>query len=331
MSEFAPPAVPDDAAVRPQEPLSPAAVEALLEDFRSWLAHAPAPVELTPPDGAAVDVFTLLGQFVALKHEVNLQTKATRAQQQQNADTLQQLARAVELLEGQNAALEQAKEQEQEEQLKPVLKTLVDLWDALSLAQRETQRLNDSLRPLAEPEPLPEAPAQMMPTPTAPPPLQAAAKRSFWARLFGRGGAGTDPAAQVAQQRLLDWAHMTLLEQHGRLAVQHGQLVAQHARLAALAEQQRAARDNEERLRATLASVLTGYTMSLQRLERALAQHGLEPLDCVGQPFDPETMEVVEVVAQPGRAGTEVLEEVRRGYRRRGRVFRYAQVRVARP
>ena len=80
-----------------------------------------------------------------------------------------------------------------------------------------------------------------------------------------------------------------------------------------------------------LASVLTGYTMSLQRLERALAQQGLEPMQCLGQPFDPETMEVVEVVTQPGRFGIEVIDEVRRGYLRRGRVFRFAQVRVAKP
>ena len=42
-------------------------------------------------------------------------------------------------------------------------------------------------------------------------------------------------------------------------------------------------------------------------------------------------MEVVEVVPGPGRASTEVIEEVRRGYRWRGRVFRFAQVRVAKP
>jgi molecular chaperone GrpE (heat shock protein) len=41
-------------------------------------------------------------------------------------------------------------------------------------------------------------------------------------------------------------------------------------------------------------------------------------------------MEVVEVVPDGGRAG-QVVEEVRRGYLWRGRVFRYAQVKVARP
>jgi molecular chaperone GrpE len=68
----------------------------------------------------------------------------------------------------------------------------------------------------------------------------------------------------------------------------------------------------------------------LQRLERAIEQQGLEAIECVGEPFDPETMEVAEVVREPGRDSTEVLEEIRRGYFWRGRLFRYAQVRVAR-
>ncbi len=40
-------------------------------------------------------------------------------------------------------------------------------------------------------------------------------------------------------------------------------------------------------------------------------------------------MEVVEAVAESGRPAGEVIEEVRRGYLWKGRVFRYAQVRVA--
>src|SRR5262249_54753950 len=78
------------------------------------------------------------------------------------------------------------------------------------------------------------------------------------------------------------------------------------------------------RVRRSFDSILTGYTMSLQRLERALAQSGLEPIRCLGEPFDPELMEVVEVAADSDRPAHEVVEEVRRGYLWRGRVFRYA-------
>jgi molecular chaperone GrpE len=84
-------------------------------------------------------------------------------------------------------------------------------------------------------------------------------------------------------------------------------------------------------VRHLLDSVLTGYAMSVRRVERALQDYGLEAIPCVGEPFDPELMEVVEVVTDPARAAAEVIAEVRRGYLWRGRVFRYAQVRVARP
>ena len=84
-----------------------------------------------------------------------------------------------------------------------------------------------------------------------------------------------------------------------------------------------------DRIRTMLDSLFTGYTMSLRRVERALQQHGLEPMLCVGRPFDPEQMEVVEAVAGSGRPAGEVLDEVRRGWQWNGRVFRFAQVRVA--
>ena len=45
--------------------------------------------------------------------------------------------------------------------------------------------------------------------------------------------------------------------------------------------------------------------------------------------FDPEQMEVLEVVSGSGRPSGEVIDELRRGYQRRGKLFRYAQVRVA--
>jgi molecular chaperone GrpE len=70
--------------------------------------------------------------------------------------------------------------------------------------------------------------------------------------------------------------------------------------------------------------------MGLDRIDRALTKHGLEPIPCVGEPFDPECMEVVEVVAAPGQDGSMVVEEVRRGYRWGERIFRFAQVRAAR-
>ena len=56
-----------------------------------------------------VDLYTLVGQFTALRQEVNLQTRAVRAQQEQNAETLRQLAEAVDYLTQAPAATAQSR------------------------------------------------------------------------------------------------------------------------------------------------------------------------------------------------------------------------------
>ena len=250
--------------------MSAPALEQLLAEFRAWLeAHPGAPGAAGEPILAepTLDVAALIAPFVALRHEVNLQTKASRAQLEQSAAALEQLREAVETLRRPPPATD--------ELLRPVLKTLIDVYDALALGRREAQRLRDSL-----PEPSPAA-------------LQPPAVRlPWWARWLGL-------------QTRVDEA----------------------------LRQQAAAPSSDDlaRLRQKVDALLTGYDMSVQRVQRALEQHGLERIACVGQPFDPETMEVAEVVRDPARGGTDVIDELRPGYRWRGKLLRYAQVRVARP
>jgi len=261
------------------------------------------------------DLHTLLRQFVALRHGVNLQTKTSRTQQEQNAEALRQLGEALELLQRQQEALAKASEQPRAEELRPLLKTLIDLYDALSLARREVQRVQEAIAPLlvkvvaypdvAEP---PDPRDCFSPPPTP-------AKQSFWRRLFG-GGATTNPEWLNYAQQLRLASEAVKQHQEERSALRQWHLDGLQA---------------AERIHAFVTSLVTGYTMSTQRLERALRQHDLEPIATVGQPFDPETMEVVDVVIDRSRASTEVIEEVRRGYLWRGRVFRFAQVRVAKP
>jgi molecular chaperone GrpE len=251
----------------------------VLADFRAWLQEAAAapPEDDEPAPAGPLDLATLLGQFVALRHEVNLQTRAARGQQEQTADALRQLSQALDLLRQRQQELDAIRSAASDEALRPFLKTLLDLHDALSLAEREVRRVEGIL---AAPQ-----------TPSAPAPTEV--QLPLLARLFGGR----------ALRRLL-------------------------------AEGAAYRRENEQaadRFRQLVRSILTGYTMSVQRLERALQQYGLEPIPCVGQPFDPEVMEAVEVVPESGRLAAEVVAEVRRGYLWHGRVFRYAQVKVARP
>ena len=294
-------------------------MNAILADFRAWLTalittpdepaplagasglygtdkpDAPARSETisygtnkpdAPARGETIDLHTLLGQFLAVRQEVNLQTRAVRAQQEQNAETLRQLAAALDALQQSQAREEQAQQQDTEEVLRPLLKTLIDLYDALSLAGREVARMRDTVQPSLE-----QLAATTQEEPQAP-----TKARSLWARLFGSSAADAEARQREAQARQ---------------------------------ERERLARDRSERVRQMLASLVTGYTMSLQRLERALRQHGLQAISTTGERFDPERMEVVEAVADSGRPAGEVIDEVRRGYVWNGRVFRYAQVRVA--
>jgi molecular chaperone GrpE len=261
-------------------------VSAVLADFHAWLTALTTDEAnggaSTPPEGSlgaltqppSLDLHTLLGQLVAVRQEVNLQTRAVRAQQEQNAETLRQLTAALDALqEGQDRS-DETQQQAVDEAIRPLLKTLVDLYDALALAGREVQRMRETVVERRE---------QRDVVTEAPRPRSLS---RFLARFFNR----KKKREQEHQQ-----------------------------------ERER----ERERIRQLLASLVTGYTMSLQRIERALRQHGLEAIPTAGERFDPERMEVVEAVADSGRPSGEVIEEVRRGYLWNGRVFRYAQVRVA--
>lgn len=77
-------------------------------------------------------------------------------------------------------------------------------------------------------------------------------------------------------------------------------------------------------------ALLEGYALIQSRLRRAMHAEGLQRIECLGRPVDPELMTVVEVVDAPDQPAGRVVEELRRGYRWRGRVLRYAEVRAAR-
>lgn len=249
---------------------------------------------------------TLLAQFTALRHEVNLQTRASRAQQEQNAELLGQLTEALEALHQAQEKIEASDQQAEDEKLRPLFKTLVDLYDALALAQRELLRIQEtilvSFKPLllTSREPLDRVHEALRRLDKVEDPSQQV---PFWKKWFG----GVPRVRQVPFEELTQ----AMQQLQGQLQ----QIENVHPAL--------------DRILQVLVSVSEGYTMSLQRVERALQQHGLETIPAKGQPFDPERMEVLEVVTGSDRPSGEVVEEVRRGYLWHGRVFRYAQVRVA--
>ncbi|MDQ7006071.1 MAG: nucleotide exchange factor GrpE [Acidobacteriota bacterium] len=125
------------------------------------------------------------------------------------------------------------------------------------------------------------------------------------------------------------------------------------AREDAEALRRRLERDFEQRVRETLSRTFLGILGALDNLERTfehaeagplldgvklvhkqildlLETEGVERLEVVGRPFDPEEAEAV--MATPAEEGQEkghVIEELRPGYRFEGKILRPAQVRVA--
>jgi molecular chaperone GrpE len=264
-------------------------------------ADGPPPLEVPP----AIDLATLLGHFVALRQEINLQTRAVRTQQEQTADVVGKVQQALDLAQRSQTRAEQAERQGQDEKLRPLLGTLADLYDSLSTAATQIRRVTTGVMPRLQQ--MHEEAEDDTPEPPATPGERA---RSFWSRWI------LSPSADDALRAVEEQAHAA--EQKRRLERED-----RRRRAEASAEARDAVED-------ALSALLSGYTMNLERIERSLRKHNLEPIAAVGLPFDPETMESLDGVAGTGRPHNEVVEEVQRGYTLNGKVFRYARVRVAR-
>ena len=72
-----------------------------------------------------------------------------------------------------------------------------------------------------------------------------------------------------------------------------------------------------------------GFELIQRQLLDVLRKRGVEPLEVVGQDFDPEWHESVATEPADGRPDGEITAEIRRGYRIGQRLLRPAMVRVA--
>ncbi len=72
-----------------------------------------------------------------------------------------------------------------------------------------------------------------------------------------------------------------------------------------------------------------GLELIYQRFFDTLGKLGLEPLEAVGRPFDPNLHHAVEMAPAEDVEDHTVLEEYQRGYNFRGRLLRPSMVKVA--
>jgi molecular chaperone GrpE len=73
-----------------------------------------------------------------------------------------------------------------------------------------------------------------------------------------------------------------------------------------------------------------GVELIRKQMEDALLKAGLQPINAVGEVFDPRLHEAIEMVESTDVPDNHVLEELQRGYRFKDRLLRPSMVRVAR-
>lgn len=72
-----------------------------------------------------------------------------------------------------------------------------------------------------------------------------------------------------------------------------------------------------------------GITMITGRLHELIKAEGVEPIECIGKPFDPQMHQPLMVEANPDYEENTVIEEMQKGYIMHGRVIRPSLVKVS--
>ncbi len=75
-----------------------------------------------------------------------------------------------------------------------------------------------------------------------------------------------------------------------------------------------------------LRSMAQGLEMNLRHLDEILTRRGVQAQEVIHRPFDPQTMHAVDTIMDSGKADGTVVQEVRQGFLRNGRLLRTAQV-----
>jgi molecular chaperone GrpE len=272
--------------------------EAILE-FRTWAQNFNRLPEPCNSPSEQIDLTTLVGHFIALRQDIQLQTKSTRSVVEQNAEILKQLTQVVS-----DSGKSQGREDE--EAVKTLLKVLIDTYDALAMSQKQVEKGRQNLQKLIHQMEFENPVASLPPQTEAIPIFEPSG--GFWSRLFGFRKIPTENPFATERLQLDKWREQQLQFQ---------------------AEKREQNRLLLDMIQQTVDGLLTGYSMSLSRIDKVLPQFELESMTVLGERFDPERMEVLEIVFESGRPIGTVIEEVRRGYWYRGAIFRYAQVRIA--
>jgi molecular chaperone GrpE len=75
--------------------------------------------------------------------------------------------------------------------------------------------------------------------------------------------------------------------------------------------------------------LVDGIRLTYRDFQNALKRYGVEPIEALNRPFDPNIHEAAAMIEHPSHPGGVVIEVIQRGYLRDGRLLRPAQVIVS--
>lgn len=155
---------------------------------------------------------------------------------------------------------------------------------------------------------------------------QTVASEEEWRSALEQAVKQRDDYLALAQRAQADFQNFKRRNQQVRSdAYDEGVREALTALLPTIDNLERAVKAAEEH--ANDESLLDGVRMTLKLLLEAAGRMGLEEVAALGEKFDPEKHNAV-MRAEEGEPGT-VLEVFEKGYRVKGRIIRYAMVKVA--
>jgi hypothetical protein len=85
-----------------------------------------------------------------------------------------------------------------------------------------------------------------------------------------------------------------------------------------------------QRIRSAVLNSHQGLELLYNRVQRLMQQHGLERIDVLGRPFDPERMHAIEVISSTDVPSSHVAEQLRPAYLWNQHLLIVAEVRLAR-
>lgn len=75
--------------------------------------------------------------------------------------------------------------------------------------------------------------------------------------------------------------------------------------------------------------IVEGVELTQKSLIDALQKHGVEPVDPMGEPFDPQIAQAMSMVENPEVEPNTVIAVMQKGYQLNGRLIRPAMVMVS--